>query len=187
MPDLSGWVIVGRHGGRAGRADKDGLGVDMGPVAEGCSSLGAPCTEDSWRALSLHCVFFYLRFRREHYVLATIWGKNSKYLREFGYWRFPGSNMCYIGLIASIQQYWECRKLSEWGLARRMLIILGEGAGFGGDAGTMAPSCFSLLWSSCPELSRPSPPSGPSYRLKQQDRLVSLLLTVSVVYQGISQ
>lgn len=47
MPDLSGWVIVGRHGGRAGRADKDGLEVDMGPVAEGCSSLGAPCMEDS--------------------------------------------------------------------------------------------------------------------------------------------
>lgn len=33
----------------------------------------------------------------------------------------------------------------RWGLARRMEIILGEGAGFGGDAGAMAPSCFSLL------------------------------------------
>lgn len=51
MPGLSGWVIVGRHGGgrwrRVGRADKDGLGVDMGPVAEGCSSIGSHCLEDS--------------------------------------------------------------------------------------------------------------------------------------------
>lgn len=30
------------HSGKTWGPDKDGLGVDMGPVAEGCSSLGPP-------------------------------------------------------------------------------------------------------------------------------------------------
>lgn len=74
------------HGGKTWGAHKDGLGVDTGPVAEGCSSFGPPVQKTHEEPfLSTVVFFFYLRFGGEHYVLATIGGKNSKYLLEFGY------------------------------------------------------------------------------------------------------